>query len=137
MAFCDSRNHSHNFASLHAATYAWVTLHYDDKKASADITEPAGDLDFKLVNKTGVEIHKLFISPTKADKWQEDVLGEDTLADGSSLDIKFPPKETAEKWDLRIEASDGSAIEWTDLKLSDITTLTLHYDDKKATATIE
>ena len=49
----------------------------------------AGDQDFTFVNHTGVEIHKLYTSPHSSDEWEEDVLGEDTLDDGESLEIRF------------------------------------------------
>ena len=39
----------------------------------------AGDQDFTLINKTGVEIHALHIAPHSSDEWGEDILGKDTL----------------------------------------------------------
>lgn len=56
----------------------------------------AGDQDFTLVNDTGVEIHHVYISPHDSDAWGEDILGEDTLADGDSVHIKFSRKEKAD-----------------------------------------
>jgi hypothetical protein len=53
----------------------------------------AGSQDFTVANQTGVEIHALFISPSKADSWGDDILGEDTLANGQSVDIHFPRSE--------------------------------------------
>ena len=35
----------------------------------------AGDQDFTLVNKTGVEIHALHVAPHSQDEWGEDILG--------------------------------------------------------------
>ena len=35
----------------------------------------AGDQDFTLVNKTGVEIHALHVAPHSSDEWGEDILG--------------------------------------------------------------
>lgn len=95
------------------------------------------DQDFTVVNKTGVIIDKLFVSPSDKDDWQEDILGKDVLADGESLEIKFHPKEKIEKWDLKIEDSKGNSIEWTDLKLTEISKVTLHYKDGKGTADVE
>lgn len=97
----------------------------------------AGDQDFTLVNDTGVEIHAVYVSPTKSDDWEEDVLGRDTLDDGDSVDIEFARKEKAKYWDLRVEDSDGNSITWNKLNLLEISTLTLHYDDGKATADVE
>ena len=97
----------------------------------------AGDQDFILVNKTGVEIHNLHVSPADKDEWGPDILGKDTLADGDSIKIKFHPDEEAEEWDLRVADKDGNAIEWENLNLMKISKITLHYKDGKATAETE
>jgi hypothetical protein len=97
----------------------------------------AGTQDFTVVNATGVEIHTLFVSPTKADSWGEDILGRDTLDDGETVDIKFPESERAKVWDLRVEDSKGNAITWTGLHLNEIEKVTLHYKDGKAWADVE
>jgi hypothetical protein len=93
--------------------------------------------DFTLVNKTGVVINKLFISPHDKDDWEEDILGQDTLASGQTLEITFNREEKADNWDLRIEDTQGNAIEWENLKLSEINKITLHYENGKATAETE
>lgn len=84
----------------------------------------AGDQDFTLVNKTGVEIHNLHVSPADKNEWGEDVLGRDTLGDGESAEIKLNAKEDAEKWDLRVADKSGNAIEWPDLNLLKISKVT-------------
>ena len=93
--------------------------------------------DFTLVNKTGVEIDKVFISPHDADDWEEDILGQDTLPDGQNVEVKFDRDETAAKWDLRIEDKQGNGIEWENLDLLKVSKLTLHYKDGKGTADVE
>ncbi len=93
--------------------------------------------DFTLVNKTGVEIHALFVTPHNADEWGEDILGRDTLASDEILDISFSRSEKAEYWDLRIEDEDGEFIEWEKLDLLEISKVTLYYQNGKATATVE
>lgn len=93
--------------------------------------------DFTLVNKTGVEIDKMYISPHDKDDWEEDILGRDTLPSGETLDIKFHRNETAEMWDLRIEDKQGNAIEWENLNLLKISKVTIHYENGKATAEVE
>jgi len=90
--------------------------------------------DFTLVNTTGVEIDKLYIAPHSSDNWEEDILGQDTLADGDKLDIKFSRAEKAPMWDLRIEDKGGHSIEWENLNLLEISKVTLTYKDGKATA---
>jgi hypothetical protein len=97
----------------------------------------SGAQDFTLVNQTGVEIDKVYISPHDKDDWEEDILGEDTLPSDKSVDIKFHRDETAAEWDLRVEDSKGNSIEWENLNLLKISKLTLHYKDGKATAEAE
>jgi ABC-type transport system substrate-binding protein len=105
--------------------------------SNSNASQTAGAQDFTLVNKTGVVINKLFVSPHDADDWQEDVLGQDTLGDGESLEIKFHRNEKSAMWDLRVEDTKGNAIEWDNLNLLEISKITLHYENGKATAETE
>ena len=93
--------------------------------------------DFTLVNSTGVEINKLFISPHEKDDWEEDVLGQDTLPSGQSLHIKFNRSEKAAMWDLKVEDTQGNAIQWENLNLLKISKLTLYYENGRARAEAE
>jgi len=93
--------------------------------------------DFTLVNKTGVEIYALYVTPHNADAWGEDILGADTLLAGETLDISFSRKERAKWWDLRVEDEDGAFIEWENLNLLEISKVTLFYKNGKATAIVE
>jgi hypothetical protein len=105
--------------------------------SSSSTADQGSKQDFTLDNETGVEIHKVYVSPHDANDWQEDILGKDTLPSGQSVDIKFSPKEQAAMWDLRVEDSQGNAIEWENLNLLKISKVTLHYKDGKATADTE
>src|SRR5262249_20190900 len=96
-----------------------------------------GKQDFTLVNKTGVEIDKLFISPHSSNDWEEDILGRDTLPDGETVDIKFHRTEKAAMWDMRIEDSKGNGIEWENLNLLQISKVTLYYENGKGRAVAE
>ena len=97
----------------------------------------AGDQDFTLVNHTGVEIHKFYTSPHNSDEWEEDVLGEDTLADGESLDVTFPKREKAAHWDIRVEDSKGNSLTFSDVNLKETSEVVLHYKDGKAWADLK
>ena len=106
--------------------------------AAADSTASAeGKQDFTVVNQTGVEITALHVAPHSSDDWEEDILGQDTLASGESLAIKFNRNEKTAMWDLRIEDTGGNAIEWENLNLLEISKVTLHYKDGKASAETE
>ena len=101
------------------------------------VTGNAGEQDFAVVNKTGVEIHALYVSPSDKNDWGEDILGKDTLPNGETTEIEFDAEEEAEKWDLRVQDKEGNAIEWTDLDLTEIAKVTLFYEGGKATAKVE
>lgn len=93
--------------------------------------------DFLLVNKTGVEINALYITPHSTGDWGEDILGVGTLPDNNESDISFSRKEKAKLWDLRIEDAGGEFIEWDSLNLLTISKVTLYYKNGKATAVVE
>ena len=97
----------------------------------------AGDQDFTVVNKTGIEIHELYVTPHDSDDWEDDILGEDTLANGAEVDIKFSRKEKAKSWDLKVVDADGNSIEWESLDLLEISKVTLHYKKGKSWADVE
>lgn len=105
--------------------------------APTEADKAAAAQDFTLVNTTGVEIDKVFISPHDSDNWEEDILGQDTLPNAEKVDIKFQRAEKAPLWDLRIEDKQGNSIEWENLNLLEISKVTLDYKDGKATAHTE
>jgi hypothetical protein len=98
------------------------------------------ELDFTVVNKTGYDIKAVYIGASGTGEWtkEDEVLKGRTFADGNSLDIKFSPKATAEKWDIKVDWADGSGgEEWQKLNLTEIEKATLVYDkDKDETSAI-
>lgn len=97
------------------------------------------DLDFTLINSTGWSIKEVYIGPSSQDEWGENILKK-PLKDGEKLDIEFHPKATAVKWDLKIVwVDEGKPVQWLGLKLTNISSLQLFYDEKtdKTTAKSE
>ena len=96
--------------------------------------------DFQLVNKTGYELKALYVSPSKSDDWEEDVLGQDTLSDGEAVNIHFNPKVHTCKWDLKVTYSDddSNAI-WHNIDLCSVEKITIKYNRKadQTTATFD
>ena len=90
----------------------------------------SGKQDFILHNQTGVEINSLYVSPHSADDWEEDVLGQDTLASGESLKITFEDRDKHVHWDLKVTDKNNNSLEWYDLNLVEIEEVTLHWDAK-------
>ena len=122
-------------AATTATTPAPASSPAAPSNTSSDASQ--GKQDFTLVNKTGVEIDKLFISPHSSNDWEEDILGRDTLPDGETVDIKFHREEKSALWDLRIEDSKGNGIEWENLNLLEIAKVTLYYENGKGRAVVE
>lgn len=87
--------------------------------------------DFILHNQTGVEINSLFVSPHDSNDWEQDILGQETLASGESVKVIFDDRAKKVRWDLKITDEDGNSLEWAELNLVEISELTLHWDTKK------
>jgi hypothetical protein len=124
-------------AAAPANTNSSTASNTNSTSNSGSTAQQGGKQDFILVNQTGVEIDKLYIAPHDSNDWQEDILGQDTLPTGQTVDIKFARNEKAALWDLRIEDSKGNAIEWENLNLLEISKVTLLYKDGKGTAQVE
>lgn len=103
---------------------------------TAEVSAQAAQ-DFMVVNKTGIEIYALYVTPNNSDDWGDDILGADTLPNNNELDIVFNRKEKATFWDIRIEDADGNYIEWDKFNLRKISKITLYYKNRKPTAIIE
>ena len=116
-----------NNSNTTAATPAPTTA----SSASSPAASNAAAQDFTLVNATGVEIDKVFISPHDKNDWEEDILGKDTLASGESVKITFDDHDKHVHWDLKVTDKDGNALEWYDLNLIEIDEVTLHWDAAK------
>lgn len=103
---------------------------------TAEVSAQAAQ-DFTVVNKTGIEIYALYVTPHNAKDWGDDILGADTLPANDELDIVFGRTEKATMWDLRVEDSEGNFIEWDNFNLRKISKITLYYKNKKPTAVVE
>lgn len=85
----------------------------------------AGAQDFTLVNKTGVDIHYVYVAPHSSSEWGSDIMGKDVLLNGSSVHITFPAGDKATYWDIRVEDTSGNFLEWSKFNLKEISTITL------------
>lgn len=96
-----------------------------------------GRQNFSLENRTGYKISEVYVSPSKASTWEEDVLGEDRLANGETVAIRFSRSDKSCKWDLKVVYDDGDTSEWEDFDLCKISIIRLFYDRKKGTSWAE
>lgn len=94
--------------------------------------------DFILVNKTGYAISEVYVSPSKSNDWEEDVLGRDTLDDGDTWEIKFHRSVKTCKWDLKVVyQDDGSDAIWDNIDLCSVGKITIHYSRKSNTTSAD
>lgn len=97
----------------------------------------AGQQDFEVKNATGVTVEKIYVSETSKDEWEEDVMGQDVLKDGESVEIKFDRDTEACKFDLKAVDEDGDEMIFTGLDLCTISKVTLYWKDGKPYAETE
>jgi hypothetical protein len=71
----------------------------------------AAQQDFELHNKSGHTINNIYVSPTSEDHWGSDILGQDTLGDGETLQIGFDRGESECNWDVKATFTDGTSAE--------------------------
>ncbi|HXG90189.1 MAG TPA: hypothetical protein VNJ02_17820 [Vicinamibacterales bacterium] len=94
-------------------------------------------LDFSLINKTGLTIMEVYVSPSKDDEWGEDVMGRDVLNNSETVDISFSRSETTCSWDLKVVDEDKDDIIWEKINLCEASEITLKYENKRPTAIIK
>jgi hypothetical protein len=104
---------------------------------STPVVAQQSKLDFTLLNRTGLTIQELYVSPDESEDWEEDVLGRDVLKHSESVDITFSRTEKSCDWDLKIKDEDGDEIEWDSLDLCAASHITLLYQNNKPTAVIK
>ena len=85
--------------------------------------------DFDLTNKTGYELKEVYVSPSKADEWGDDILGEGVMPTDQVRHIHFSRSTKTCKWDLKVVyTDDGSNAVWHDINLCEVEKITIHYN---------
>ena len=101
--------------------------------AATTWTQAQTILDFKLVNDTGKDFYAVYLTDTDTQDWGEDILPEDIVKDGDTIDITFDyvGDETLCIWDLRLthDASEEDYIYINEIDLCEVSILTLYIDE--------
>ena len=85
--------------------------------------------DFTLINRTGYELSQVYVSPNQSNDWEDDVLGQDTLADGERVAIRFERAVKSCMWDLKVTYSiDDSNAVWRGINLCSVERITIRYN---------
>ena len=100
------------------------------------VVTQAGPQDFVLVNRTGVDVYGIFVSPSNSNNWEENVLRNDVLYNGSSIRITFSNYYQT-YWDLMIKDRNGNSLYWRNLNLRSISKVYLYYNGSIAWAEFE
>lgn len=83
----------------------------------------------RVRNRTGYDIHELYMSESTSDDWEEDILGDDILEDGDMTNINFESVSSQRYWDIKTVDEDDDEAVFEDIDLSKTTRVTLYYDD--------
>lgn len=97
----------------------------DEEQTEETTNEEQSDIlevPVTVVNSTGVEIHALYLSGANLDQWGDNLIEGTTLADGEEKDLVLYVDKTSLQWDLRVEDSDGVAIQWQAIDISEMST---------------
>jgi hypothetical protein len=87
--------------------------------------------DFVLINKTGYELNALYVSPSKSDDWQDNIIDGKVVGDDQVVNVHFSPKVHTCHWDLKVTYSDDdSNAVWGDIDLCTVEKITIFYDRK-------
>lgn len=110
----------------------WLLVGITALTASAASTVVVAEAkqDFTLVNKTGYTIDQVYVSPSAANDWLDDVLGQDVLEDGQKANIKFHSSNDICKYDLKVIYDDKEEVEWADINLCEEEKITIHWNKK-------
>lgn len=77
-----------------------------------------------VTNFTGSPLRAVYLSPSSAPGWEENILGSADLRDGDTVNINFGADRNT-RWDLRIEGFDGHYAEWKNVDVSSASRITL------------
>jgi len=62
---------------------------------------------FTLVNQSGYSIDFMYVKPVNSEEWSEDILGQDHLGSGESVDVVWTGKTVPKVFDVHIQYEDG------------------------------
>jgi len=75
------------------------------------LSAQAVDRNVNIHNNTGYTIYRFYSTNSGSTKWGHDVMGNNTLPDGTYMHLNFDNKYDYCKFDFRIELEDGTSYE--------------------------
>lgn len=96
--------------------------------------------NLNVCNQTGVDIYGLYASESDVNDWEEDILGDEVLYDGETINVEFTITKDSLVWDFAIDDISGNMIEFYNLSFENCSvegaTLILEYDGYEGYATL-
>lgn len=80
----------------------------------------AEDIIFLLKNKTSVDMTEFYASPSGVKNWENDILGEDVLPSGKSLEININDARTTCNYDFQAKFDDGDVVEKYNINICEL-----------------
>jgi len=87
----------------------------------------AADYYVEITNNTGYTIMYMYVSPAKSDSWEEDVLGDETMANGETRRVNLTGYKSS-MFDIRLVDEDGDKYTFWNVDVSKVD-LTVTLDD--------
>lgn len=104
-----------------------------DLDAASTTTTETTDPDrptVRIVNNTGYTVHYAYISQTATDDWEEDILGDDILANGEYIDVTLLyPLNVVNRYDVKLVDEDGDSYTKWDVLISPDSIIEFTFDD--------
>ncbi len=104
---------------------------------AAPVGAHAAGQDLTLVNRTGYQIDRVYVSPSTTREWGGDAIPASRLDDGGRVSISLPSCPRACQWDLRVEYHDGQKATWSGLDLRAVTRMSLFWNIRTRTTMAE
>lgn len=83
------------------------------------------DKKINIFNGAQYDIYTLYLSPTNANQWEENVLKQGTLPNGDKVDVEVSRTEDAEAWDIKVTNKAGETMTWVGVPLNKAGQITL------------
>ncbi|ULQ59166.1 hypothetical protein K7I13_11765 [Brucepastera parasyntrophica] len=90
------------------------------------------DLDFTLINGTGVDIYEVYVSPVESDDWGDDILEDDILFDEEDMLITFGDQHTSRYWDILCIDEDYDEYYLEEIDLTEVSLIIVVWEDGPA-----
>ncbi len=115
---------SFSFKTILAAAAVGLTLSGCVETTTTTVTS-AQNRNVLIVNQTGRTIFRFFGSNVGTSSWEEDILGNDVLPSGSSVNINFNDGSGYCNFDFKIVFSDGSSLIENNINVCQVGTYTI------------